>query len=139
MTPTRTNTRAGAGVLLLRFVELQIPMALGALVCYLLIGLIPASSSLAATYHPGTYPFAVGDLFFLTVPAVAWRILRGHAWRSSLELAVAMLAPVATIMALGELTGYPYLPSLTVTGYPAMSLRMLVYLLHRSREHAHGA
>src|SRR5205085_290736 len=120
---------AEAGVVASRLVELQIPMGVGALVCYLLTGLIPASPSLAATYHPGTYLFAIGDLFFLTVPVVAWMAVRGHHWRPCLGMAAAMLAPVAAIAVVGEAAGDSYLPSLTVTGYPAMSLGMLAYLL----------
>jgi hypothetical protein len=123
---------------LLRFLELQIPMALGAFVCYLLIRLIPASSSFATGYHPGTRLFAIGDIFFLSVPVVAWMMVRGHGWRRSLEMAVAMLAPVAAIAVVGELAAHAYLPWLIIAGYPAMSLGMLFYLLYHPHEHGHG-
>lgn len=126
---------------LLYFLELQIPMALGALVCYLLIRLIPSSSSLASVYHPGTYLFAIGDIVFLTVPVVGWMIFHGHGWPHSLEIAVAMLAPVAAIAVVGEAAAYAYLPWLITAGYPAMSLGMLVYLLYHPYhpyKHAHG-
>lgn len=43
-----------------------------------------------------------------------------------------MLAPLALIAALGELSRYAYLSSLTVAGYPALSLGMLAYLLSGS-------
>jgi hypothetical protein len=92
-----------AGHFFLHFLELQIPMGLGALVCYLLGRLIPATSSFATVYHPGTYLFAVGDVLFLTVPVMAWIILRGHSWRYSLEMAVAMNTPVAAIIVFGQL------------------------------------
>ncbi len=124
---------------LLHFLEMQIPMVLGAIVCYLLLRLIPASSSFATSYHPGTYLYTAGDIFFLTAPVVAWMIFRGRGWRQSLEMAVALLAPVAAIILLGELAGYAYRPWLITAGYPAMSLGMLAYMLYRSYEHAHGA
>lgn len=116
---------------LMRFLELQIPMGLGALVCYLLGRLIPASSSFATVYHPGTYLFAIGDVLFLTVPVVAWIILRGHSWRYSLEMAVAMIAPVGVIAVLGELARTAYLLWLVTAMYPAMCLGILVYMLSR--------
>ena len=77
--PTR-GFAAQAGHFLLHFLEMQIPMSLGALVCYLLGRLIPASSSYATAYHPGTYLYASGDVLFLTVPVVAWMIFHGHGW-----------------------------------------------------------
>jgi hypothetical protein len=124
---------------LVRILELQVPMVLGALVCYLLGRLIPASSSLASVYHPGTYLYAAGDILFLTVPVVAWLIVRGHRRRYSLEMAGAMVAPVAAIVVLGQVAGYDYLRWLVFADYPAMCLGMLGYLLYRPHEHAPGA
>jgi hypothetical protein len=116
---------------ILHFLELQIAMGLGALVCYLLSRLIPASSSFATIYHPGTYVYAAGDVLFLTVPVVTWMIFRGYGRRHSREMAVAMVAPVAAIIVVGELAGYAYLLWLITAMYPAMSLGMLVYMLYR--------
>jgi len=125
---------ARARTLIVHFLELQIPMGLGALVCYLLTGLIPASSSFATIYHPGTYLYAAGDLLFLAVPVVAWMVFRGYGWRHSREMAVAMGAPVAAIIVLGQLAGYAELLWLVIAVYPAMCLGMLVYMLYR-RDH----
>jgi hypothetical protein len=116
------------------FLEMQIPMGLGALVCYLLTRLIPVSSSFATVYHPGTYLYTAGDILFLTLPVVAWMIFGGYGWRLSREMAVAMVAPVAAIGVLGELAGYAYLLWLVTAVYPAMSLGMLVYMLY-CRDH----
>ena len=130
-----TDARARlAGRFLLHFLELQIPMVLGASVCYLLGRLIPGSSSFAAVYHPGTYLFAIGDVLFLSVPVAAWMIFRGHGWRRSLEMALAMLAPVIIITVVGEVAGAPYLLWLVTAMYPAMSVGMLLYMLYR-RDH----
>lgn len=119
------------GRFFLHFLELQISMSLGALVCYVVVRLISTSPNYATSYRPGTFLFAFGDIFFLTVPVVAWMILRGHGWRQSLEIAVAMIVPVTLIILLGELAGYAYLLWLLTAGYPAMSLGMLVYMFYR--------
>jgi hypothetical protein len=130
----------GARRFLLHLLELQVPMVFGALVCYLLGLLITSSSGYTTAYRPGTYLYAIVDVFFLTVPVVTWMIFRGHGWRHSLELGAAMIAPVAAIMVLGELAGlvaYDYLRWLLLAGYPAMCLGILVYMLYR-REHFTG-
>ena len=119
---------------LLHFLELQIAMSLGALICYLVVRLITGSSSFTTAYHPGTFLFATGDIFFLTVPVVAWMIFRGHGWRHSLEVTFAMIIPVATIMVLDQFSVYDYLTWLLTGGYPSMSLGMLVCMLYR-RDH----
>ncbi len=130
----------------MRFLEKQIPMVLGVLVCYVLGRLIPASSSVRAVYHPGTYLFTAGDVLFLTVPVVAWMIFRGHGWRHSLEMAVAMIAPVAAIIVFGELAANDYLLWLVIAMYPAMCLGILIYMLYRRNyftgragDHAHSS
>ena len=120
-----------AGRFFLNFLELQVAMGLGALICYLVVRLISTLPSYATSYRPGTLLFALGDIFFLTVPVVAWMIMRGHGWRHSLEIAVAMIAPVVSIILFGELARYSYLLWLLTAGYPAMSLGMLVYMLYR--------
>jgi hypothetical protein len=122
---------ANFGRRLLPFVELQLAMAFGALAC-LLVGRVARASPIYATdYRPGTVTYFLGDVFFLTVPVVIWILIRGFGWRRSLELAVAMLLPVAAIVLLGELTRTAYLLWLVTAMYPAMSLGMLAYLLFR--------
>ena len=117
--------------LLLRFLELQIPMGLGAAVCYLLGRFIAGSTGIAEIYRPGTYVFAVGDVLFLTLPVVGWMIVRGRGRSQSVQLGVAMVAPVAIIALLGELAGTPYLLWLVTGMYPAMWLGMILHLLYR--------
>lgn len=116
---------------LLHFLQMQIAMGLGALVCYLLARLVPVSSDFAAVYHPGTYLFALGDVLYLTAPVVAWMLFRGHGWRRSAEMAAAMLIPIAAISVLGQLAEHAYLLWLIYAGYPAMSLGMLACMLYR--------
>ena len=128
---TRLFRNSKAGRFVLHFLELQIPMVLGAVICYLLVRLITSSSSFSTIYYPGTFLFAIGDLLFLTVPVVVWMILRRYSWRHSFEMGIAMIAPVAAIMVLGQLTAYDYLTWLLTGGYPVMCLGMLMYMLYR--------
>ncbi|TME50349.1 MAG: hypothetical protein E6I60_12045 [Chloroflexi bacterium] len=101
---SRSNwVAAYLGGLLRSFLELQIAMALVALVC-LLVGHVNRRG-----YHPGTVLFVLGDLFFLSAPVVTWMVFRDRGSRHSLELTMAMLAPVAGIVVLGELTRSAYL------------------------------
>ena len=116
---------------MLPFLELQIAMVLGALVCFLVGRVARASSIYATDYHPGTVLFFLGDVFFLTAPVVAWMLVRDRGWRHSLELAVVILAPIAAIVVVGELTRSAYLLWLVTAMYPAMSFGMLAYILNR--------
>jgi hypothetical protein len=126
-----------AGHFLLHFLELQIAMTLGAVVCYLVVRWISGAASFSTAYQPGTFLFAVGDVFFLTVPVVTWMVFRGHSSRHILEMGVAMILPVIVIVVLGQLTVYDYFTWLLTAGYPAMSLGMLTYMLYR-RDHFTG-
>ena len=106
-------------------------MSLGAFICYLVVRLISGAASFSTAYQPGTFLFALGDVFFLTVPVVVWMVFRGHSSRHSLEMAAAMILPVVVIIVLGQLTAYDYLTWLLTAGYPAMSLGMFTYMLYR--------
>ena len=131
MGTNRFEARRRLSRLFLSFLELQVPMVFGAFVCYVLGRVVSGASDLATTYRPGTYVFAIGDALFLTVPVVAWMLLRGRGGRQSLEMALAMLAPVAVIALVGELAGYPYLLWLVSGMNPAMSVGMSVLLVYR--------
>jgi hypothetical protein len=128
---TRLFRNSKARRFLLHFLELQIPMMLGALICYLVVRFITSSSSFSTIYYPGTYLFAIGDLLFLTVPVVIWMIFHKYSWRYSIEMSIVMIAPAAAIMVLGQLTAYDYLTWLLTGGYPLMCLGVLIYMLYR--------
>jgi hypothetical protein len=128
---TRLFRNPKAKRFVLHFLEFQIPMVLGALICFLVVRLISGSSRFATTYRPGSTLFAIGDLLFLTMPVVIWMILRRYSWRHSFEMGIAMIAPVAGIMLLGQFTAYDYLTWLLTAGYPVMCLGMVVYMLYR--------
>lgn len=127
-----TSTWPLARPVLLRLLELQIPMALGAGVCLVIGGMLRASDDYAVIYHPGTVLYFVGDLFFLTVPVVLWSIGRGWGWRQGLSLAAAMLLPVAAILVVGEIATLDYRSWLVIGMYPAMCLGLLWILMRSS-------
>jgi hypothetical protein len=131
MGTTSSERVRGAGRFILRFLELQVPMAFGAFVCYALGRLISDRSGFALAYHPGTYLFAIGDVLFLTVPVAAWTLFRERRWRPSLEIALAMVVPVAMIALVGEVMRYPYLLWLVTGMYPAMCLGMIANMVYR--------
>jgi hypothetical protein len=131
----KLRRRKGSGTsrgLLPGFLELQIPMTLGAVACYLLGRMIAATSRFAAVYHAGTALYAMADALYLSLPVVAWMLARGYSQRHSLEIAAAMLAPLAAVGLIGELAHTDTLRWLITGGYPAMCAGMLAYMLfHR--------
>jgi hypothetical protein len=131
MGTTSSERVRGARRFILRFLELQIPMALGAFVCYALGPLISDRSGLALAYHPGTYLFAIGDVLFLTVPVAAWILIRERDWRPSLEMALAMVAPLAIVVLVGEVMRLPYLLWLVTGMYPLMCMGMISDMFYR--------
>jgi hypothetical protein len=116
---------------------MMLAMGAGMALFPVLVGLIPASSGYAAALERGTYLRTIGSSLFMTVPMVAWMIFRGHGWQHSVEMSVAMLAPVAGIIVLRLLGADAYLPWLTKVNCLAMSLGMLAAMLYR-REHYMG-
>ena len=65
--------------------QLQLAMVLGAVVCFLLLRLIPAGSRFALIYYPGAYLYTVGAYLFRHR-----RMVRGDPWRHGLQMAMAM-------------------------------------------------
>ncbi|HET7089429.1 MAG TPA: hypothetical protein VFL17_12340, partial [Anaerolineae bacterium] len=89
------NSASKVGRFIRHFLEMLLAMVAGMAILYLLGNLIPASSRYAAAFESGTNLHAIMMAVFMTVPMVAWMIVRGHGWRHSAEMAVAMLAPMA--------------------------------------------
>jgi energy-converting hydrogenase Eha subunit A len=126
------------GRFLWHYAEMLLAMGIGGFLFSLLLRQISESSSYAAVFARGTYLRAIVSSLFMTVPMVAWMILRGHSWRHSWEMTGAMLAPVAAIIVLRMLGADPYLPWIAKINCPAMDLAMLVYMLYH-RDHYTGA
>ena len=78
-----------------------------------------------------TYLFALGDVLFLTVPVAAWILIHERDWRQSNEMALAMVAPVALVVSVGEVMRYPYLLWLVTAMYPLMCIGMIADMIYR--------
>jgi hypothetical protein len=129
--PNRRNLTSKVGRFLLHLLEMLLAMEAGMVVFHLLANQIPATSSLATVADRETILHKVMMDVFMTVPMLAWMILRGHGWRHSLEMGVAMLAPIAAINLLCSLGVVEYLPWLAKASGPAMYLGMLAAMLYR--------
>jgi len=119
------------GCFLSHLLEMLLAMSVGMSIFHLFAGLIPASSSWAAVADSETVLHNIVMDFFMTIPMLAWMILRGHGWRHSLEMGVAMLAPIAAINLLCSLGVVEYLPWLAEASGPAMYLGMLAAMFYR--------
>lgn len=119
---------------LMRFVELQIAMGTGALLCLLAGHLVGVSSQYAAVYYPGSGLYAPGDIVFLTAPVFAWMTWRCRTRRLRLEISMAMVAPVALVGVASEIAGTDYLHWLVTGMYPVMTIGIAIFVLHRRSE-----
>ncbi len=131
------NSALKVGRFILHLLEMALAMMVGMVILYWLDTVTPASSSYAAAFKYGTNLFDLAMGIFMTVPMVAWMIVRGHGRRHSAEMAFAMFAPVAAIIALRLLGGEAYLPWLDDASHPAMFLVMIMAMLYR-RDHYTG-
>ena len=134
--PHKRKLASKVGRFLLHLLEMLLAMQVGMVIFHLLENQIPTTSSLAPVADNGTVLHNVVMDIFMTVPMLAWMILRGHGWRHSLEMGVAMLAPVAVINLLCSLGAVEYLPWLAGASGPAMNLGMLAAMLYRRNHYS---
>ncbi len=132
------NTASQVGRFSLHFLEMLLAMMAGMPIFSLVRSLIPVSSSVAAAFKSGTISYSITMAVFMTVPMVAWMIVRGHGWRHSAEMAFAMFAPVAVTAALRLLGADAYLPWLGNASHLGMFLGMLIVMLYRRAEYTTG-
>jgi len=123
-----------AGRFLLHFLEMQIPMVLGMIPWHPVVRALRASPTYAEAFQRGSALSTIGHGLFMTIPMVAWMVIRRHGWRHSMEMGAAMLAPVLAIIVLCSLGADTYWPWLITLASPAGTLGMLVYMLYR-RDH----
>jgi transcriptional regulator GlxA family with amidase domain len=118
---------AAAGRFVLHFGEMVLAMYVGMLIYMPLEGWVPSSLQ------------QIGMAVFMAWPMVVWMRIRRHGWRHGFEMAAAMLAPWAVVMAAAQ----AFLP-LTAFADWAMYLGMLGYMLvcrdhfTGGGEHQHG-
>ncbi len=125
------------GRFFLHLFEMLLAMQAGMGLFHLLQWLIPASSGIKAELKFGTNLHTILMAVFMTIPMAVWMKIRGHGWRYSVEMGVAMIAPMAAIILLCELGIDAYLPWLAQASGPTMYLGMLAYMLYR-RDHFTG-
>jgi hypothetical protein len=122
----------------LHYLEMVMAMMVGMPFFFMLRNVIPASSGYTAVFVRGTILFDLAMVVVMTVPMVAWMIVRGHGWRHSAEMAFAMSAPMIVVITLRLLVGSDtYLPWFRQVGYNGMFLGMLIAMLYR-RDHYTG-
>ncbi len=131
------NTASQVGRFSLHFLEMLLAMMAGMPIFSLVRSLIPASSSVAAAFKAGTISYSITMTVFMTIPMVAWMIVRGHGWRHSAEMGFAMCAPVAAVIVLRLLGADANLPWLGNASHLGMFLGMLIVMLYR-RDHYTG-
>lgn len=129
-----SESASKVGRFLLHFLEMQIAMVLGMIPWHWLVRELRDSPAYAEVFQRGSALSTIGHGLFMTVPMVAWMILRRHGWRHSLEMGVAMFAPGVVIIVLCWLGADAYWPWLITLASPAGTLGMLVYMLYR-RDH----
>jgi hypothetical protein len=118
------------------YVEMVIAMFLGMalLAVPVRVALSAAGTSWSELGHEAMF---LGMAVEMTVPMVAWMRYRGHGRRASGEMAAAMLLPTFAAIALlwAHVAGSG---ALMVAEHVAMLLSMLVVMLLRPAEYAHG-
>lgn len=134
------------GRFLLHLLEMILAMGTGMGIFHLLERLIPTWSAIGILLKRGTDLHTVVMMVFMTLPMVTWMVLRGHGWQHSLEMAAAMLVPMAAVIVLCRMGLDAYLPWLAQASCPAMFLGMLAAMLYRRQHYtgqgahaAHGA
>lgn len=132
--PAGTGRRGRArqvGRFLLHLLEMAIPMVLGMMGFGMLADQLQASPSFGAAFQSDTDLYILGDGLFMSLPMVAWMVVRQHGWRHSLEMAASMIVPGLAIIALGWLGADSFAPWLREEACAFMCLGMPVYMLFR--------
>lgn len=131
------NSASKVGRFILHLLEMLLAMMAGMVALSLLGDLIPAYSSLYFAFRSGTNLYELAMVVFMTVPMVAWMILRGHGRLHSAEMAFAMFTPVAVIIVLRKMGADASLPWLADIGHMASFVGMIAAMLYR-RDHYTG-
>lgn len=124
---------------ILHYLEMLLAMMVGMPIFFSLRGAIPASSSYAPIFVRGTNLNDLAMLVVMIVPMVVWMLVRGHDWRHSAEMALAMSAPMLVVIGLRLLGVGASQPWLRQAGYQGMFLGMLLAMLYRRDHYTGGA
>ena len=91
------NYALKVGFFIWHYFEMMLAMGVGAYLFELLVREIPSSKRYALGLWPGTFLYISGISLSMMLVMIAWMIVRGHGWRHSAEMAIAMLVPVALV------------------------------------------
>ena len=123
------NYALKVGFFIWHYFEMMLAMGVGATLFELMVREMPASTSYTLRLWPGTFLYISGISLAMMLVMIAWMIVRGHGWRHSAEMAVAMLIPVALVAVISIQKGNA---ALFDDNYcSAMCVGMLAAMLYR--------
>jgi hypothetical protein len=134
---TRSAVRVERRHLIRHFIEMVLAMLVGMAV----FGMVAAGICAALghsnylTDHAGLRSFVMA--LNMSIGMAAWMRVRGHAWVATAEMVGAMFVPWALLIGpflAGVISAGPLLIGMHVLMFPAM----VVAMLHRREEYAHG-
>lgn len=136
--PRRIGDAAGRAVrFVLHFAEMSIAMLLGMAV-FGPVSLGLAAQGYTSMFDTMSIDTMAGMVVFMVAPVVLWMRARGWGWRDGAEMAIAMLVPWASVLALGYLALPKALSWLFTSGCTAMLLGMLAIMLYRRDRYTSG-
>ena len=91
------NYALKVGFFIWHYFEMMLAMGVGAYLFEVLVRAMPASMSYTLSLRSGTFLYISGISLSMMLVMIAWMFVRGHGWRHSAEMAVAMLVPVALV------------------------------------------
>jgi hypothetical protein len=113
------------------YFEMMLAMMVGSTLFELLVREMPTATRYAIGIQPGTFLNSSGIALSMMIVMIAWMIVRGHGWRHSAEMAVAMLVPVAFVAVISLQKGDASLTWFQATYCSAMCVGMLLAMLYR--------
>ena len=123
------NYALKVGLFIWHYFEMMLAMGVGAYLFERLVREIPGSTSYTLRLWPGTFLYISGVSLAMMLVMIAWMIVRGHGWRHSAEMAVAMLIPVALVAVISIQKGNAVLFDDNYCS--AMCVGMLAAMLYR--------
>jgi hypothetical protein len=131
------NAALKVGFFTWHYFEMMLAMGVGAALFERLVREMPISTRYDIGLQLGTFLYTSGIALSMMFVMVAWMIVRGHGWRHSAEMAVAMLVPVA-LMAVISILKESSSPEWFVATYcSAMCVGMLAAMLLRWEHFTH--
>jgi hypothetical protein len=123
------NYALKVGLFIWHYFEMMLAMGVGAYLFEVLVREMPNSTRYPLRLWPGTFLYISGISLSMMLVMIAWMIVRGHGWRHSAEMAVAMLVPVALVAVISIQKGNA--ASFDDNYCSAMCVGMLAAMLYR--------